>query len=71
MSNNLPPSKKPCISPGEEDPAVSRFREYLRINTISVPTPNSSGAQPDYGMTCMSGWGLACHAGVLGVAVVA
>ena len=33
---------------------MSRFREYLRINTISVPTPNSSGPQPDYGMRL--GW---------------
>ena len=34
---------------GEEDPAVSRFREYLCINTISsldLKAPH----QPDYGM---------------------
>lgn len=32
-----------------EDPAVSRFREYLRINTISLPELDSPGPKPDYG----------------------
>lgn len=34
-----------------EDPAISRFREYLRINTTSVANLDHSGQQPDYGMT--------------------
>ncbi len=35
----------------DEDPAVSRFRKYLRINTISLPSPDAAGQQPDYGET--------------------
>jgi len=33
-----------------EDPAVSRFRDYLRINTVSLLTPDTEGPQPNYGI---------------------
>ena len=43
----------------EEGLAVSRFREYLRINTTSLPDPNSSGPQPDYGKSLSWTWDFA------------
>lgn len=51
-----PPSKKPCSKPTKgmiqypgEDPAVTRFREFLSIRTVSVKDLDTPGPQPDYG----------------------
>ena len=51
-----PPSKKQCNEPNSgmiqypgEDPAVTRFREFLSINTVSVKDLDTPGPQPDYG----------------------
>ena len=47
-----PASKQPTSAlieyPGE-DPAVTRFREFLNINTVSCIDQDASGPQPDYG----------------------
>lgn len=51
-----PASKRPCEEPTPglityqgEDPAVTRFREFLSIRTVSVKTLDTPGPQPDYG----------------------
>ena len=51
-----PPSKKQCNEPNPgmiqypgEDPAVTRFREFLSIRTVSVKNLDTPGPQPDYG----------------------
>ena len=50
-----PASKQPTSAlieyPGE-DPAVTRFREFLNINTVSRTSEDTSGPQPDYGRSC-------------------
>ena len=39
-----------------EDPAVSRFRDYLRIKTISLLPGSTQGPKPDYGGMPLYGW---------------
>ena len=46
-----PPAKKPRPPDGdeEEDPAVTRFREYLRIKTVAILPDDTTSPKPDYG----------------------
>lgn len=44
-----PPSKKPRPPDDEEeDPAVTRFREYLRIKTVAILPDDTTSPKPDY-----------------------
>ena len=52
-------SSQRSSSNGIENPAVTRFREYLRINTTSVANLDDDGPQPDYGEVLLSR--VQCH----------
>ena len=47
-----PPAKKPRPPDANdegEDPAVTRFREYLRIRTVAILPDDTTSPKPDYG----------------------